>query len=233
MSNPPAGGSLPRLLMRLKNHWIITLLALSGALIIWLANVTQAFSQLAGLFGFSTPKPALRPEVTLTDAELDRLSIPRFGFSFVYPKAWSRFDPDNGDGHTFTDPNATDVKMLAWGGYALEEKTVEDVAHSYRPEVLKLADPHILQDLPAGLFLWKLSKEPGGQVETREEEPGWRLKYEYLDHDLKKKITVLDHLTLVDKRVIGVEFRAPSDLYPAYSKLFDHLFAELHVLVAP
>jgi hypothetical protein len=60
--------------------------------------------------------------------ELFREVNVRFGFSFLAPEKWSRWDPQNGEGAKFSHPDDDQVEIRAWAHYAILHDNLEDSA---------------------------------------------------------------------------------------------------------
>jgi hypothetical protein len=58
-------------------------------------------------------------------SELRRIVIPRFGFSFLAPERWKRWDPQNGDGAAFSHPDDTNIEIRSWAGYAILDPDID------------------------------------------------------------------------------------------------------------
>ena len=141
-----------------------------------------AFERVAGeppdtLHPGPTEKPAFHVASTSVlksiDSQLQRESNPRFGFSFVYPSAWDREDPINGDGNTYRHPNDSRIELRVWGHYAV---TSPDL-HSWVDQTIACLQSEegftLLTRVPAGghLIDWE-ERAPGELIETRQQIEG-------------------------------------------------------------
>jgi len=159
----------------------------------------------------------------------DREANVRFGFSFLYPREWDRKDPMNGDGNTYVNPKNPDVKILAWGSYAvlyenINEAVIKTIESMKREKKFKL-----LYDTESGRHAYSWEKENDEVAETREQVEGRRFVYQcFVD---KKKITYMHLITQKDDIQFSIKCEAPSKAYSDYEDLFLHIVSSIHILV--
>lgn len=58
-------------------------------------------------------------------SELKRVLNHRFGFSFLAPENWSRWEPENGDGCLFSHPDDTLIEIRGWASYAVLDLDID------------------------------------------------------------------------------------------------------------
>jgi hypothetical protein len=71
-----------------------------------------------------------------TPFDLRREVNVRFGFSFLVPERWNRWDPQNGDGAKFAHPDDEQIEIRGWGGYGILHDDLESSVEWYM-EVLR------------------------------------------------------------------------------------------------
>jgi hypothetical protein len=185
-----------------------------------------------GLLGLVTGTISLREKLQptpapyqFTDGDLARDGNQRFGFTFAYPKSWTRTDPANADGNTYTAPTMgpTPAKFFVYGSNraaGLDELSF----------VRERSRGKIIQQRDAGTHIWSFCDQNGQQTETQEQIPGKLAQYEYFDQQSKRTTTGLIEFAELQDRVIAAVGEAPSSGYPAYDNLFRRLLAEVHPL---
>jgi hypothetical protein len=143
-----------------RRNRVIAALIIFGTIIASVGGVTQALTgdsilDLVGKAAGPGPTSSVTTTVTtigFTEADLDREANPRFGFSFMYPKEWSRRDPDNSDGNAYIAPrdDGRTLEMAAWGSYAVVEPTLEEWVAQTTSEINGRPDARIRA--PSDLF---------------------------------------------------------------------------------
>lgn len=104
-----------RLRQRFADHQAGAAILLAVAVLAGIGGAIGGFKAVVDLFGSDDPPPP--PPVSFTADDLVAVEIPRYGFSFGYPSAWERSDPENSDGATIT-ADRDGVVLRAYGANA-------------------------------------------------------------------------------------------------------------------
>lgn len=205
------------------------LLITGGLGVLTVVSVIVAAWQVRLNTGGNDLKPGQQNQDAVAGIDLDRDQNSRFGYSFAYPKQWSRRDPENADGNAYVEPRDDNklVQMLVWASHYYS--SLGETIQSETSTIRELKDAKVLQSLESGLHLWHWTGKGEDVVMTRQQIPGQRLKYEYTDEGDTRR-TVLAVLTYFGNREIGIRCEAPTELYFVYEPLFNKLVAELRVL---
>ncbi len=212
----------------LKNNWFFALIAIIlGALVwVWLVKISKAVRDITN--NWKSIRKSVKEQIKFNQEDLQRETNRRFGFSFLYPKTWDRKDPMNADGNTFVDPKNPEVSVVAWGEHAVSGETLEYWISEVLEKASLKAGYRLIRIVECSRHIMVWDEREGKWVPSWEQIEGGRLQYEYLERGKRK--TIVEMLTQVEDTQFAVRCEAPSDLYPAYEKLFLALLAGFWVV---
>jgi hypothetical protein len=159
-----------------------------------------------------------------TPFDLRREVNVRFGFSFLAPERWIRWDPQNGNGAKFAHPDDEQIEIRGWGGYGILHDDLESSVEWYMDilrkdgyfELISLSDVtrSVCNIVESGD-----DKEPVEQAVKAARMVYRSGRYSYLH---------------IKTRVSGTEFdvrcQAPSGRYTEFRPLFVHSTQSLRIL---
>jgi hypothetical protein len=64
-------------------------------------------------------------------SDLKRVVNPRFGFSFLAPENWERWEPQNNDGCSFSHPDEPRIEIRSWAGYAVLDLDIDSTVEAF------------------------------------------------------------------------------------------------------
>ncbi len=167
-------------------YWFLIVLAISAAV-----TVITNFKKI---FDYVTKKLINRSEIDSLMISIEHESNPRFGFSFLYPARWDRFDPANGDGNTFVHPEDEKTKILAWGSNSFEA-SLNDELDRVIEHASKNKEYNLIKKTESGRYI-------RGE-KTRSQIDGMRIEYSYKDED-NVYLFVMQSITYYEDRTFSV-----------------------------
>ncbi len=215
-----------KIFLALKNHKYLTYIFVAFAGVIGLAHLTDSITSIQQFFGLS-PEPMTT--VTFSEGDFNREANPRFLFSFLYPKTWDRFDPENGDGNRYRDPKNSDIHCSFWGSLAVLSPNLEDSVDWSLAQAAKESGFEMITNVESGRHQVSWTDMDGKVQEFREQIRGRRLVYRSKPEGNTSVISMELFLHTGDREIRAL-CQAPESLFPAYEPLFLTLLAEVRVL---
>ncbi len=162
------------------------------------------------------------------NANLKRSSNPRFGFSYMEPRTWDRFDPINGDGNRYVHPTKTDIIYIVSGIHEeLDEDEINTAIENHLNYLKKVKGFNLILSSPSGGYFYDYT-DANTIIEQKIE--GWRLKYKLTDRKSKNRLTVLEFKCYYDGVCFTVYCRSPDKEYDNFEDFFLYLISEFRVL---
>jgi hypothetical protein len=200
------------------------IIALTG-IIARITDVIKLLSKIIPLF--KRRKPAFEI-YKIEKSNLNRTINPRFGFSYIEPKNWDRFDPTNNDGNRYLHPNKTDVSFAIWGMYDVFEDGNVWMSIERREKYLKNEKCYkLILSRPCGTYYNNYPDE--NSVETEKIE-AWRLKYKIKDKQTGKRVTVIEFLCNYNNKRYTILCQARNKDFLMFEDFFLFLISEFRIL---
>jgi hypothetical protein len=157
-------------------------------------------------------------------SELLRIVNPRFGFSFLAPEKWSRWDPQNGDGAAFSHSDNPDVEIRSWGGYAVLDPDINSSVERLMDYQRKEGYFELISVSEATRSLTNLSTEspagPPEQMAVRAIRMVYRANH----------FSYVHVKTRVGKTEFDIRCKAPSERFAEFRDLFVLVSNSLRIL---
>jgi hypothetical protein len=215
-----------KIIFAINNHRYLAFFLVACIGIVGLATLTDSITSIRQFFSLT---PKLAETVNFSEDDFSREANPRFSFSFLYPKTWDRFDPDNGDGNRYVDPVNPDVQCSFWGNLAVSSSNLEESVDWALSMAAEEPDFEMIANVESGRHQVSWMEINGEIQQSREQIEGRRVVYRSRPEG---KTTVISmHLFLhTGDREIHALCQSPESLFPAYQPLFLALLAEVRVL---
>ena len=158
-----------------------------------------------------------------------REAYARFGFSFVHPAIWDRQVPTNGDGNTFHNPDNPQIKLAAWGQYAVVSPDLYSWVDWTIECLQKINGFCLLTRVPAGGHLVDhVDRGRNKPLTWFQQIEGFRIVYK-TDED-GHMFTATQTFLQFGNTQVGLCCKAPSAIYGYYEELFLVISKELRIL---
>jgi hypothetical protein len=150
--------------------------------------------------------------------KLKREANARFGFSFLYPVGWKRFEPTNADGVRLTAPENHHVQILGFGRFQVAASLPEGAVSSTsllnsQPDRVRL-----ISDAPTTI-----------ENASGETKPAVARKVIFQREVDGAVIKTLEVIAEVGDVEVCVRCEAPLEDFPAFEKLFSDVIQSLRV----
>lgn len=196
-----------------------------GVILSRIADIIKLIDNIIGIIN----KRKNKTEVfKIENSNLQRTSNPRFGFSFVEPRTWDRFDPDNGDGNRYLHPTKESVSFSVSG--------IHDVSNEV--DIYTTIDNHLSSLSKVKKFKLLLSRSSGSycidypdeNTVNTENISAWRLKYNIKDIESGIHLTVLEFKCNYDGICFTVYCQASKKEFEKFEDFFLYIISEFRVL---
>ena len=193
--------------MDLNPVTVALLVAIGGIL----ARIIDIIKLITSLFGFKKKVNGNTEVYKLENSTLQRTSNGRFGFSFVEPRTWDRFDPANGDGNKYVHPTMPDVVYIASGIYdVFNETDMYSAINNHISYLAKHKRFKLLLSRESGSYCFDIHEQNMICIERIE---GWRLKYMFKDKNSKKMLTIIEYRCNFNGVNFTIHCQAPTKQY--------------------
>ena len=157
-------------------------------------------------------------------SELKRVVNPRFGFSFLAPEKWDCWEPQNGDGSSFSHPDDARIEIRSWAGYAILDPDLDSSVERFMDYQRREGYFELISTSDATRSVTNINVEVPDGPPTQMAVRATRMVYR------ASNVSCLH----VKTRVGGTEFdlrcQAPFDLFADFRELFALVSNSLRVL---
>jgi hypothetical protein len=157
-------------------------------------------------------------------SEFRRIVIPRFGFSFLAPEGWKRWDPQNGDGAAFSHPDDPHVEIRSWAGYAILDPDIDSSVERFMDYERKEGYFELISLSGTSRSITNLSTDLPGGPPTQTAVKAIRMVYR------ANHFSCLHVKTRVGDTEFDIRCQAPSERFPEFRDLFILASNSLRVL---
>jgi len=215
-----------KIIADLRNNKYLAPFIAIGIGLVALAVLTDSITSIQQFFGLS---PGPMTTVTFSESDFNREANPRFLFSFLYPKTWDRFDPENGDGNRYRDPKNSDIHCSFSGSHAVLSSSLEESVDWSLAQAAKEPGFEMITNVESGRHQVSWTEIDGKVQEFRKQIEGRRVVYRSKPEGNTSLISMELFLYTGDREIHAL-CQAPESLFPAYEPLFLTLLAEVRVL---